>query len=369
MSNPFVYSRPVEPEELIDRDLAAIRLVELAEGGHATRLSAPRRYGKTSLLYRVKRDAQNMDMMCVYVDFSRAVSVADVAVTIDQAYRGSLQGRIRRTAVALLRSLDLRGRVTPGGIGVEVGRGDPDLTRVLGDLLDLPLSLHERTGRRTLVIFDEFQELLAAGDQLDGLFRSRIQHHGDAASYIYAGSQPSLLRELFAPRERPLYGQAQPMHLDPLSDPDLADYIGDRFERTGRDAGTALEPVLDVAQGHPQRAMMLAHHLWAVTPRGERADAETFFRAFELVRTEARDAVEGSWSSLERSERAVLAVLAGSDDPLLGRQALERFDLAKSTAREARRRLIGRGVLHEVGEDVLVVDPLLADFAAHRTPE
>jgi uncharacterized protein len=368
MSNPFVYSRPVEPADLVDRGIEAGRLVELAEGGHATRLMAPRRYGKTSLLYLVKRDAERLDMACVYVDFSRAVAVADVAITIEEAYRRSLQGRVRRTAVAVLRSLDVRGRVTPGGVGLEVGRrGEADVTRRLGDLLDLPLALHERTGRRTLVIFDEFQELLSAGDGLDGLLRSRIQHHGDAASYIYAGSRPSLLRELFAPRERPLYGQAQPMHLDPLADPDLADYIGDRFEQTGRDAGSALESVLDVAEGHPQRAMMLAHHLWAATSKGERADAETFARTLDLVRAEVRDALQAEWDSLERSERVVLAALASTDEPLLGIRTLERFGVAKSTAREARDRLVGQGLLHEMGEDVRIVDPLLADFAGHRT--
>jgi hypothetical protein len=42
------------------------------------------------------------------------------------------------------------------------------------------------------VIFDEFQDLLAVGEGLDGLVRSHIQHQGDAASYIFAGSQTSL---------------------------------------------------------------------------------------------------------------------------------------------------------------------------------
>jgi len=100
---------------------------------------------------------------------------------------------------------------------------DPDAVRRLMALLDLPLTLYQRTGRRTLVIFDEFQELLQAGDRLDALVRSRIQHHGDAASYIYAGSHPGLMRELFAKRERPLYGQARPLVLRPLPDADLAD--------------------------------------------------------------------------------------------------------------------------------------------------
>lgn len=369
MTNPFVYSRPVKPDDLVDRDAEATQLVDLADGGHATRLSAPRRYGKTSLLYRVRRDAEALGMACVYVDFSRAVSLGDVAVTLEQAYRRSLQGPIRRAAVAMIRALNPRARVTPGGVGVEAElRPDPDATRRLGDLLDLPISLHERTGKRTLIIFDEFQELLGAGDQLDGFLRSRIQHHGDAASYIYAGSHPGMMRELFADRERPLYGQAQAIHLNPLSDPDLADYIGVRFEQTGRDAGTALETLLDFVQGNPQRAMMFAHHLWAHTNSGGRADAETFSTTLEHVREEAADALQGTWDALGQADRAVLAALAGGDGPLLGAQTLRRFSLAKTTAREAQTRLVDRGALHLIGERAVVADPLLADFAAHRVP-
>ena len=78
-----------------------------------------------------------------------------------------------------------------------------ETTRVLIGLLDLPLTLLKRNGQRTLVAFDEFQDLLAVDPKIDGLVRSRIQRHGDAASYIFAGSHPGLMEQLFGTRERP----------------------------------------------------------------------------------------------------------------------------------------------------------------------
>ena len=47
-ANPFVYSRPIPPEDLIDRDNEAAELLRAAVGGHYVRLYAPRKYGKTS---------------------------------------------------------------------------------------------------------------------------------------------------------------------------------------------------------------------------------------------------------------------------------------------------------------------------------
>ena len=55
--NPFVYSRPIAAEDVIDRDDETRRLLTNAVGGHYVRLYAPRKYGKTSLLKRVLQDA------------------------------------------------------------------------------------------------------------------------------------------------------------------------------------------------------------------------------------------------------------------------------------------------------------------------
>ena len=64
---------------------------------------------------------------------------------------------------------------------------DPEAAEtVVYRLLDLPKTLWERDGSPTLVVFDEFQDLLVARQDLDGLLRSRIQYHGDAAAYVYA---------------------------------------------------------------------------------------------------------------------------------------------------------------------------------------
>ena len=51
--NPFFYSRPISPDDIIDRDEETQKLLQWAVGGHFVRLFAPRKFGKTSLLGRV----------------------------------------------------------------------------------------------------------------------------------------------------------------------------------------------------------------------------------------------------------------------------------------------------------------------------
>jgi uncharacterized protein len=361
--NPFIFTRPLDPGELINRDEESEQLLELVEGGHATRLSAPRRYGKTSLLRRLGQEAESIGMNYVEVDFYGVLTAADVIARMEEAY-GRLRSPLRRMAVAAIAALRPRVSVGAGPLKVEA---DPAATsikggRLLAGLLDIPLMLFERNGTRTVVAFDEFQELLSIGGGIDGLFRSRIQRHGDAAGYVFAGSHPGLMEQLFGERERPFFGQARALRLEPLADSDLAEYIGARFEESNRDAFPALEPLLGMVRGHPQRAMLLAHHLWDHTPPGEEATPERWQDAVESVFEEHGEAFGTTWDSLSGKEQTVLAAVAMSPDPLFSKRTLERFNLSRGGAQHARAKLAHMGHLHSVGEEWELVDPLLAEW-------
>jgi hypothetical protein len=359
--NPFIYDDPLPPDQLVDREPETEQLLRLAEGGHNTRLQAPRRYGKTSLLGKVGREAEALGMNTVYVDFYRSLTLAEISRRIEEAYLDGLAGAPRRAVAAISRRW--RGKVTvaPGGVGGEIEPVERSEHQRLADMLDLPKKVFERSGARTLVIFDEFQDLLRTNSDVDGLLRSKIQFHRDEASYVFAGSEPGMLDTLFGDRERPLFGQARPIPLDPLDDADLIQYIGDRFERSKRDPGEALDALLDLIRGHPQRAMLSAHHLWEQTAPGTTADLETFERALTVMDRETTPSFEQLWAGLadKPNHRKVLAALANSPDSLYNHRTLDAFGLAKGSAEAAAAALVGRGEVLRTAAGFLIVDPLL----------
>jgi hypothetical protein len=116
-------------------------------------------------------------------------------------------------------------------------------------LLELPLRLEEGGGYRAFIALDEFQDIDKVQD-LDGLIRSHIQFQGEVASYVFAGSEPGLMKQLFEIKERPLYGSAVPMRLQRLRNEDIAAYVAERFAQSERNVGEALNPLLDAAKGH-----------------------------------------------------------------------------------------------------------------------
>jgi uncharacterized protein len=362
VGSPFVYEEPVEPGALIDRAAELATLTDRLADARNSRLEGPRRFGKTSLLRAALAAAERDGALAVEVNFLGCVTAADAAHRIERAYAARMDGRLRRWYDGLVRTLQPTLRATPGGVGV-AARPQPS-TPALLDRLALPHRVLERTGRRCAIAFDEFQEVLRIDPALPGTFRAELETQGQAAGYIFSGSHPGLMRDLFADRRHAFFAQAAPVELGPLPPDALADHIAARFADGRRDPGEALGPLLDTAEGHPQRAMLLAHHLYERLDPGAAADVETWARALDGARREAAGEIQVLWQGATTLERRVLKVIAHRTVPLTGREAHERFGLGKSGSTGlAVDRPVGEG--HLVADDTTrtgwrIVDPFLA---------
>ncbi len=368
VTNPFVFSEPAAPAELLDRDAEAALLVDRAAGGHNSRLVAPRRYGKTSLLRRALADAAEQGLVSVYVNFFGILTQADVAARIESAYAAQLPRRLANWFEGVRRTLRTGIRVGGGPLpaSVELSAGGTS-SRSLLDWLALPRQLHEAKGTRALIAFDEFQDVLLAGARLDAVIRSEVEQHAGAASYVFAGSHVGMMRELFASKRRAFYGQAGAVELAPLAPTDVAEYVGGRFARANREIGSALGPLLDFCEGHPQRTMLLAHFIFERVPAGGQADASTFTDALDhVLAVEAGDELRAVWSGLTAGQRRALTAVAENETPLYGRAAQMRVGGARGgSVTTALRGLIDAGEVvadptHPTGHRV--VDPLLAHW-------
>jgi hypothetical protein len=360
MASPFVYEEPVPPGMLVDRRGELTTLLDRVLDGRNSRVAAPRRYGKTSLLRRLLHDAAD-ERVPVYVNFLGVLTVDDVARRIEHAYTSQLDPVLARWFAGLVRTL----RPTLRGGGLEVSPRASEAPLV--ERLATPRRLLERHGRRCTIVFDEFQDVLRAGQRIDEVFRSEIEQHADAAAYVFSGSHPGLMRELFATRRRAFYGQAPPVELGPLGPEDLAEFVGARFAEGERDVGSALGPLLDLAAGHPQRAMLLAHHLYEATIAGGSADSDAWAAALEAACRSVDDEVQEVWRGLTATQQRVIALVADARTTINGAQARARFGLPKTGAnRAAVETLQDRGeiVPGDTPSGWRVVDPLLALWLA-----
>jgi hypothetical protein len=298
----------------------------------------------------------------VLVDLYRVISIADVTIRFERAYAKHLKGALRAKVEDFLQRTGLGLSLGAFGISAKL-RLDPKVQPLaaLHALLDLPLRLEESGGFRSFIAFDEFQDVDKVRG-LDGLIRSHIQHHGDVASYVFAGSEPGLMAHLFEHKDRPLYGSAVPMRLGRLQDADIAAYVADRFAQTGRSVGEALNPLLETARGHPQRAIMLAHHLWDRVADGGAAALEDWSHAHDSVLAALDPEFDAQWRRMQASDQKGIRSIIGGGGSAFRRSVLDRLDLDKSTAQSAVKRLADAADIEAVGRQYRVVDPLFEEW-------
>ncbi|MBA3309407.1 MAG: hypothetical protein H0U28_05005 [Nocardioidaceae bacterium] len=386
MERAFPFETPIASDALIDRREELERLHLAAADGAHVRLAGPRRYGKTSLLLAHAHHLGQSNWRTVHVDFYGVTSLAEVCGRIASAYSRLRDNRVRAHLDALGARLGVS--LTTSGVGLTLGPRHPQPSTdstltAAAELLDLPVKLFEKDRQPTLVVFDEFQDLLSAGSTLDGLLRSHVQYHGDAATYIYAGSQPSLMRRLFTDRERPLYGQAEPLDLAPLPIDDVLIELAERFLALDEDPGEALAPLVAAAAGHPQRTMLLAHLLHrelgvrrsggTTLPGDAHAEGLALAEAiFGLALGQTTEAHQGIWDGLSAGKKAVLAALADGLRPT-GSRATERSGLTRAALQSALRELGREGqhvsrIVTDAGAsgDWHYIDPLFAKWVTLR---
>jgi hypothetical protein len=355
--NPFRFSGPLAPEQMIDRDPEAEDLLALSQGGHSFRLVGPRRYGKTTLLRRVLEAGESQGMATVLVDLQDVLSIAEIVVRIERAY-DRLKGPVRGRVENFLRAWNIGVALGGGGFTATLQR-NPNINpeAVLLRLLELPAALFERDGTTSLIAFDEIQDVLAVSGA-DGKIRSVIQHQTDAATYAFAGSAPGVMEQLFADPKRPLLDQAVPRQLAPLPLADVGTYVSTRFQQTGRQVGAALAPLLEFTRGHPQRSMLLAHYLWERTSRGEVADEGAWVSALDQAAADSAPLMRAIWRALTLNERRVARALAVVSTPLYSEETAAAVGIRRTSIAKALESLIAQADVIDEARHPRLTDPM-----------
>jgi hypothetical protein len=326
-----------------------------------TALLGPRRYGKTSVLRRVAADLAGVGPETVWIDLYELTSMADFAGRIDDGL-AAVTGRLRRALTSMVEGLTLR----LGGVSVELSRGQLDRQEaivVVRSLLDGIVRTAHR--HNLLLVFDEFSGIHGVPGAA-GALRTALQHHYRDLSIVFAGSQPSTMRTLFADRAEPFFAQADIVEIGPLDDSTVSDLVLDGFERTNRDPGVVTMRIVSMADGHPQRAMQLADAVWRATPDGTTADETTWEIAVADVRASEDGGCERLFAALPTGHQRVLRAVA-VDGRAYGAAAAV-LGLAAGTARVAIQTLTGNGTLVRRADRLTIVDPIFADWIRRRFP-
>jgi uncharacterized protein len=366
--NPFVFGRVVAKETFCNRQRELAELRDAARTGRSLWLHSPRRFGKTSLILEAFADS---GLPMAYVDVFAAqdeVGLAEAWLKGVSALLRHVLGpgdRLLQWLRQSVRHISPQLSIDPVG-GVTVSLGPRPLAispEQFDEIVDLPQLLATSRDGHVTVAVDEFQEVTRHAG-MEGRLRSRLQHH-DRVTYLFAGSQRTLLADLFTDRSRPFYQFAEHYPLEPIPQGELVRYVVGRFAETGVDLPDgAAEDIVSLAAGHPHYTQMLASRVWEMAHReDERADLvqqamDHLARSQDLANRRWFESLSGS------ARRVVLHVARHGGRKLLSEQVRRQSRLgAPSTVQRALTGLVAReDLVRDADGSYEFGDPVLASW-------
>ncbi len=321
MNNPFEYGRVAGPESFCNRQEELKDIRRAIENGQTLLIYSERRLGKTSLLKRVLSTLPPREFQSVYVDLwpttdeSSFVGVFAKAITESASSAPDRMLEFARSFFSSLRpvlSYNDQGKpeITFGAI-----KSSPS-SFTLDMVLEVPLRATKGQKKRTVIVFDEFQQILEyEDDTVERRLRSIIQHH-ENVSYIFSGSRKHLIEKMLTDRSRPLYRAGGHYPLKPIALTHWSPFIRKKFEASKKYISQeVIEIMFRLTEGHPFYTQHLCHAIWEQTTEQGWVANSTVDSSINVLLDREDYAYTTLWDGLTINQRKLLEAIATDPQP------------------------------------------------------
>ena len=316
--NPFRYGALALDDAFTDRAQETAELKADALNGQDVVLFAPRRYGKSSLIWRVSQELIGDGALVAHVNLMTTPTVTQLAEKLARTIHDDIASPMFRAKerLRIFQGLRIRPTVTVDpddgslSFSFDAGKRTADINATLERLLELPGQLAGERKRQVVLILDEFQEVVDIDANLPRLMRSVFQQQPEVA-HFYLGSKRHMMERIFSDENEPFWRSAKEIALDAIEPGPFADYIERQFKRTGKQiAAAAVDAVLDTTRGHPYATQELCYFLWQDTPPGATATDAQVREAVVRVLNSEHAHFSLVWEGAPAHQRLLLRALA-----------------------------------------------------------
>ncbi|MBX9725049.1 MAG: hypothetical protein K2X81_26840 [Candidatus Obscuribacterales bacterium] len=314
--NPFYYGRIVESAAFCNRSDELVELERVCRNSNSIFLYAERRLGKTSLIFKLLERLPKNEFVAVYIDLWPTYGEDSFTLTMAKEIAEAAGPNLEKLMEI---SKSLFSRLSPT-VGTD-DQGKPTVTfgmaakkidiPALEEVLEAPAKLANQLGKKCVVVFDEFQQILQYDqDIVERRLRSIIQHHKNVA-YIFMGSRKHLIHDLFENNSRPLYRAAAHFPLGPIAVEHWTPFIWSRFHNAEKFISKELiGAICEKTEGHPFYTQHLCHVIWEITPTKEKVTAEIVTEATDLLLDRESYAFTTLFDTLTANQKRLLEAIA-----------------------------------------------------------
>ena len=375
--NPFVFGEIIDETSFVNRVAERDQLLRDLADGQKVFLLSPRRFGKSSVVALVLLQLKKRHLRTVNLTVSSYSSYAQFLEKFaEKALRAAGPWeRVKEWITRFGRQVkpDLGFNLTTGEISVSLSKGAGfDPAPIAPEVFALPGELSRNGGFRMAICLDEFQQISQFDSgSVENALRNQVQEQR-GVGYVFAGSQPSLMKEMLSAR-RPFHKAGPQMFLDKIAAADWREFILRQFRRRGRTLDEkGLATLLATADLIPYDVQRIAHELWDYAElRDKRQLGAAEVRAVSDALVAGQSTYyELLWEQISARQRATLQALATRGGAQIYSQVVrEEFRLGPaSTVQKALQSLDARDIIDRYQSAWFFLDPLLACWIRKRVP-
>ena len=370
-SNPFSFGALALDDAFADRESELAELTSDIRNGQDVVVFAPRRCGKSSLVWRAAHALAAERVLVAQVDLMTTPTKEGLAAALARSIyeqTASPLERVREKALAPFRGLQVQPTINvnpdDGSFSFSFGiaQRPAEIDATLERLLELPAELGSARGRRVALVMDEFQEIVDIDPGLPKLLRSVFQRQPEVA-HVYLGSKHHIIERIFNDANEPFWRSAKSIELGMIPAEPFAAFIADRFRDSGREVDDVVEEILAHTGGHPCATQELCYSLWEQTPEGDAATRVRLELALAAVLRSEHAHFSLLWDGASAVQKLLLQALAHEPGRPFTGAYRDRHNLPAATnVQKALRALAQREIVIGEGGSYRIVEPFLAEW-------
>lgn len=368
--NPFILGHRISRPYFCDREEEEKSLINSIRNERNVVLISPRRMGKTSLIYVSLHDSNEIekDYLIFFFDILQTNSLAEFTFLLGKA----IFEKLRKRGDSGLRGFLAALKSIKGTFGFDPFTGTPTFNLQLGDIqnpeytLDEIFGFLEKSNRPVIVVIDEFQQITRYPEKnVEALLRTHMQRMSNA-TFIFSGSEKTLLQEMFVSSKRPFFNSSEIMHLGPIAQDTYIAFAQKLFE----DRGRSIEPdpirwAFDLFNDNTFYLQRTMNGAFAETGEGETCGKEHVRRSVKGMLAANEVMYRETLSNISVSQKALLLAIAKDKtvkNPMSS-SFIKRHSLpSASSVQSALSILLKNGMIVKEEETYRINDPLLRIF-------
>lgn len=370
-NNPFLTEGYLSPEYFCDRVEETALLTRHLTNGCNVALIAPRRIGKSGLIYNCFNEEEiRNNYHCIYIDIYETKNLNEFVYVMGKGILRELKSQGRKVWESFLNIMQsLKSAIT-----FDIN-GNPEWNVGLGDIASPDITLDEifeylnHADKPCIVAIDEFQTIAGYPEKtVEAALRKRIQNCHNA-KFVFSGSKRHMMALMFASESRPFYNSSSIMGLEPINKEAYFDFANHHLSKTNRSIShEAFDWIYQSFDGITWYIQYILNMLYTHAISESTITTEDAKSVMTVILSHHRFVYESLLFQLSPKQKQVLLAIAneGNATGVTSQAFLQKYKLGSSTVQGAIKVLTERDFISYDNDSYQVSDRFFREWILKR---